>query len=80
MLSQVEYFRRRLAKQDKIIKNLEINPKAINITGKKRTYEEAMGYSNDYEVVQNNDLYINEKNNKGDNWVDAYLENLIIKK
>ena len=43
-----------------------------NITGKKRKYEEAMNYQNDYEVVQFSDEYIENKN---EYWKDAYLEN-----
>ena len=44
-----------------------------NIIGKKRKYEEAMGYPNDYEIVQDPQTI---RSNKGSNWIDAYLENL----
>lgn len=44
-----------------------------NIIGKKRKYEEAMGYPNDYEIVQDPQTITS---NKGSNWIDAYLENL----
>jgi len=41
------------------------------ITGKKRTYSEAMGKDNDYEVVQEP---FNYNFNRGNNWIDAFLE------
>jgi hypothetical protein len=55
------YFRQRLNAQDIRVKNIissykihtnNINNKDVIIIGKKRKYEEAMGYPNDYEVVQ----------------------------
>jgi hypothetical protein len=52
---------------------LTINSKSTTITGKKRKYEEALGYSNDYEVVQEPKNYLE---NRGINWIDSYLENL----
>ena len=54
MSSQVEYYRKRMAEHDLAIKLIEdeIKTSKINITCKKRKYEEAMGYQNDYEVVQ----------------------------
>ena len=39
---------------------------------KKRKYEEAFGYPNDYLVVQEPEYKIN----RGFNWIDAYLEGL----
>jgi hypothetical protein len=74
MISYSNYFCQRLNAQDKRIKKIIIfNKDEKNITGKKRKYEEAMGYSNDYEVVQDPESIIQ---NKGYNWIDAYLENL----
>jgi len=64
MLSYSNYFRQRLNAQDIRVKNIissykihtnNIN-KDVSITGKKRKYEEAMGYPNDYEVVQESNL------------------------
>jgi len=64
MLSYSNYFRQRLNAQDIRVKNIissykihtnNIN-KDVSITGKKRKYEEAMGYPNDYEVVQGSNL------------------------
>jgi hypothetical protein len=54
MQSYTEYFRQRLEAQMFRLKELECksNDKIPIITGKKRKYEEAMGYINDYEVVQ----------------------------
>jgi hypothetical protein len=74
MQSYSEYFRQRLEEQQLRIHALE-RPKTStpNIRGKKRKYEEAMGYQNDYEVVQEPELITQ---NKGSNWVDTYLENL----
>ena len=34
-----------------------------------------MGYQNDYEVVQETEIFLTNKiKNKGDNWIDSYLE------
>ena len=76
MESYTEYFRQRLEEQKMRIQDLECQSKdkIPNITGKKRKYEEAMGYQNDYEVVQ--DPKSIGTQNKGSNWIDAYLENL----
>ena len=69
-----QYFRQRLIDQDIRVQNIMNSNKSIpNITGKKRKYEEAMGYSNDYIVVQSPGSI---ENNRGENWKDAYLENL----
>jgi hypothetical protein len=77
MTSQVEYFRNRMNNHDAVIKNLEKRETRMNIIGKKRKYEEAMGYTNDYEVVQEFESYqTNNVKIKGKNWVDAFLENL----
>jgi hypothetical protein len=76
MESYTEYFRQRLEEQMFRLKELECQSKdkMQNITCKKRKYEEAMGYINDYEVVQ--DPTSIGTQNKGSNWIDAYLENL----
>jgi hypothetical protein len=79
MSSQVEYYRKRMAEHDLAIKLIEdeIKTSKINITCKKRKYEEAMGYQNDYEVVQESEQYItNNIKIQGENWIDSYLENL----
>jgi hypothetical protein len=59
-LSYSEYYTRRLAIT------------TSTITNKKRKYEEAMGYPNDYLVVQEPDT----PNHPCSQWCDAYLENL----
>jgi hypothetical protein len=76
MQSYSEYFRQRLEQQNSRIKDLESQRKNIspNVTGKKRKYEEAMGYQNDYEVVQDPESI--SRQNKGSNWIDTYQENL----
>lgn len=55
MKSYTEYYSKRLNDQKLRLQLLENNTTIVstNITGKKRKYEEAMGYKNDYEVVQN---------------------------
>ena len=51
--------------------------KEEEIVGKKRKYEEAMGYANDYQVVQQPELRsINININDKIRWVDAYCEQL----
>lgn len=72
MSSYSEYFRKRLDSQKIRLHELESN-NIPSLTGKKRKYEEAMGYQNDYLVVQEPESI---KTNKGSNWIDAYLENL----
>ena len=52
MYSFSEYFRRRLAERESTVRYLTIKINEKKITGKKRKYEEAIGYPNDYEVVQ----------------------------
>lgn len=55
MSSYSEYFRQRLLEQQFRLQELDnksIIIKSSNIIGKKRKYEEAMGYQNDYLVVQ----------------------------
>jgi len=79
MLSYSEYYRQRLKNQKIRLQELETNSKIIslNIIGKKRTYEEAMGYPNDYLVVQEPEsIETLGLQNKGYNCIDAYLENL----
>lgn len=79
MSTYSEYYRQRLEEQRIRLEVLEKKPKTSipNITGKKRTYEEAMGYPNDYLVVQDPESIGSlETPNKGSNWIDAYLENL----
>ena len=71
MLSYSEYFRQRLYEQSIRLQYLDSEVK--NITGKKRKYEEAMGYPNDYLIVQEPESI---KINRGKNWIDAYLENI----
>jgi len=79
MTSQVEYYRHRLAQHDAVVDKIYLIP-LPNISSnknKKRKYEEAMGYSNDYTIVQESETYITNKiKNQGNNWTDAYLENL----
>lgn len=74
MQSYTEYYRKRL--NDQKIRLQEIDNNIYNIcninTSKKRKYEEAMGYQNDYEVVQNLESI---KTNNGSNWIDAYMSN-----
>ncbi len=76
MQSYSEYFRQRLDDQKIRLEALNNNTKAPieNITGKKRKYEEAMGYPNDYLVVQEPESFTTPY--KGSNWIDAYSENL----
>ena len=92
MTSQVEYYRLRLAQHDDAVDKIcldhlsiissnknknEKNKKNKNEKNKKRKYEEAMGYSNDYTIVQDSETYVTNKiKNNGNNWTDAYLENL----
>jgi len=54
MSSYSEYFRQRLLEQQFRLQELDKKSiiKTSNIIGKKRKYEEAMGYQNDYLVVQ----------------------------
>ncbi len=75
MQSYSEYFRQRLEEQKLRLQAFENKSKTHtpSIIGKKRKYEEAMGYPNDYEVVQEPESIVT---NKGSNWIDAYLENL----
>ena len=75
--SQTEYYRNRMAERNITYKLLEhrINTSKTSIAGKKRKYKEAMGYQNDYEVVQETEIFLTNKiKNKGDNWIDSYLE------
>ena len=68
-----------MAERDLAIKLIDdqIKPSKIVITCKKRKYEEAMGYQNDYEIVQESEEYItNNIENRGEDWIDSYLENL----
>jgi len=79
MQSYSEYFRQRLEEQKSRLHAFENKSKTHiqSITCKKRKYEEAMGYPNDYEVVQEPESIVT---NKGSNWIDAYLENISNKK
>ena len=54
MNSPIKYYKERLTLYDENVKKISVNIKMpqIHITGKKRKYEEAMGYPNDYESVQ----------------------------
>ena len=53
MSSYSEYFRQRLLEQQFRLQELDKQIiQTSNIIGKKRKYEEAMGYQNDYLVVQ----------------------------
>ena len=72
-MSSVEYYRQRLNAQKFRLDQMEDSLKYPKITGKKRKYEDAMGYPNDYTVVQDPESVIQPK---GKNWVDAYLEHL----
>ena len=74
MTSYSEYYRRRLEEQTMRLKDLDKKEIIIhNITGNKRTYENAMGYPNDYLVVQDPESI---ETPRGINWIDSYLENL----
>jgi len=64
-----EYYRLRMLEHDRAVK--KINEPLTQIIGKKRKYSEAIGKDNDYEIVQEPDNY---KNNRGDNWIDAFIE------
>jgi len=79
MASQIEFYRLRMDEHNLVFKSLEdeMNIPKNNITGKKRKYKEAMGYQNDYEVVQEPKSYITNKIKiRGKNWIDSYLENI----
>ena len=83
MTSQVEYYRTQMAECYLAIKIIEdeIQSSKMNITGKKRKYDEAMSYHNDYEVVQESEKYItNNRKNRGTNWINYYLEIISNKK
>jgi hypothetical protein len=58
-----------MLEHDRAVK--KINEPLTQIIGKKRKYSEAIGKDNDYEIVQEPDNY---KNNRGDNWIDAFIE------
>jgi len=75
MSSYSQYFRQRFEEQNLRLQEIDkkVQISSLNITGKKRKYEEAMGYPNDYLVVQESESI---QRNKGSNWIDAYLENL----
>jgi hypothetical protein len=76
MSSYSNYFRQRLNAQDERMKQINTY-KYNNITGKKRKYKEALGYSNDYVIVQDSQQYLTlATQNRGANWIDAYLEHL----
>lgn len=75
MLSYTKYYRERLDERCICLESLDKKRKIFtqNITGKKRKYEEAMGYSNDYLVVQEPET---TPPPRGTNWIDSYLDNL----
>lgn len=73
MSSCIEYYRQRLNEQKFRLEKIEDSFKYPTVTGKKRKYEDAMGYPNDYEVVQDPESVPTPK---GNNWVDAYLQHL----
>jgi hypothetical protein len=80
MHSRVEYFRNRLLQHDQVMNQieLELKQKKENIkkvVGKKRKYQDALGYENDYLVVQDPDQK-NAVNNGRKDWIDAYSQNL----
>jgi hypothetical protein len=67
MISYTEYYRRRLDDQSVRLKELDKLIHKINcITGKKRNYEEAIGYNddNDNRVVEENEsIKVNNMSN-----------------
>ncbi len=74
MISLTVYYKNKLINQNKKFKKASEG----SILGK-RTFKEAFGYDNDYEVVQEP----NKENCKiinGINWIDSYTENLYNKK
>jgi hypothetical protein len=54
--------------------NENLDSKTLESLLGKRSYVEAMGYNNDYNIVQESDPLLT---NYGSNWVDAYTENLL---
>lgn len=64
MYSFSEYFRRRLSQTESNVIYITLKITEPKIIGKKRKYEEAMGYSNDYEVVQELIVKSNISNNE----------------
>jgi hypothetical protein len=75
MNSYTEYYKKRLNRQTYRIRELycQLKYPVDKMTGKKRTFEEAFGYPNDYEVVQEPERFLQ---NEGDNWKDGYIENI----
>lgn len=69
-MNNSDYYRNKLLAQYNRYKNIMQG----SILGK-RTFKEAFGYDNDYEVVQNPNKE-NIKKMDGCNWIDAYSENL----
>lgn len=76
MFSYTKYYQDRLNAQKLRVLQLDTNKKT-NVSGKKRKYQEAFDYPNDYIVVQEHKSI---KSNKCNIWIDAYLENILIKK
>lgn len=76
MFSYAKYYQDRLNAQKIRMLQLDSN-KETNVSGKKRKYQEAFDYPNDYIVVQE---YKSIKSNRCDTWIDAYLENMSVKK
>jgi len=79
MTSESCYYRSNLI-ENNAAKEGNYKPKDIlqNITGKKRKYETAMGYPNEYEIVQEFEIMVTNKiENRGLNWIDSYFEQLL---
>jgi len=68
MATNYAYYRQLFEKHDIQFNKLTTTP--IQTIGKKRRYEEAMGYANDYEVVQEPQQIASQNGN----WVDGYTE------
>lgn len=73
-MSLTLYYKNKLINQNKKFKKASEE----SILGK-RTFKEAFGYDNDYEVVQEPNIsYCKKIENV--NWIDSYTENLFNKK
>ena len=64
-----------MSSKDQIQNQNMNNVHVVSLIGKKRSYEEAMGYQNDYEVVQDPTTENMVRNNL---WKDAHLEQICI--
>ena len=79
MTSEACYYKPNLI-ENNMPKEGKYKPKDISqiITGKKRKYEEAMGYPNEYEIVQEcENMVTNKIENRGLNWIDSYFEQML---